>query len=47
MKYIFSGFNLISTIAVIALALGCAANTQQTENLLTAAGFRTVIANNP
>ena len=47
MKYIFPGFNLIGAIAVIALALGCAANTQQTENLLSAAGFRTVIANTP
>jgi hypothetical protein len=27
--------------------LGCAANPQQTENLLSAAGFRTVIANTP
>jgi hypothetical protein len=45
MKHIFTGFNLIGAIAL--LALGCAANTQQTENLLSAAGFRTVIANTP
>ena len=47
MKYIFPGFHLIGAIAIIALALGCAANTQQTENLLSAAGFRTVLANTP
>jgi len=47
MKYIFPGFNLIGAIAIMALALGCAANTQQTENLLSAAGFQTVIANTP
>jgi hypothetical protein len=42
MKHIFTGFSLIGAFAL--LALGCAANTQQTENLLSAAGFRTVIA---
>jgi hypothetical protein len=47
MKCIFPGFNLIGAIAVTALVLGCAAHTQQTENLLSAAGFRTVIANTP
>ena len=46
MKHIFKGFNLIGAIALLAMALGCA-NTQQTENLLSAAGFRTVIANTP
>ena len=46
MKHIFTGFNLIGAIALVAMALGCA-NTQQTENLLSAAGFRTVIANTP
>jgi hypothetical protein len=33
-------------IALLALTVGCA-NTQHTENLLSAAGFRTVIANTP
>jgi hypothetical protein len=46
MKHIFTGFNLIGAIALLALTVGCA-NTQHTENLLSAAGFRTVIANTP
>ena len=46
MKHIFTGFNIIGAIALLAMALGCA-NTQQTENLLSAAGFRTIIANTP
>jgi hypothetical protein len=47
MKHILTGFNLIGAIALLALALGCAntqQTTQQTENLLSAAGFRTIIA---
>jgi hypothetical protein len=43
MKHILTGFNLMGAIALLALALGCA-NTQQTESLLSAAGFRTIIA---
>jgi hypothetical protein len=46
MKRKFTAFNLIAVIALLTLALGCA-NTQHTENLLSAAGFRTVIANTP
>jgi hypothetical protein len=46
MKRILTRFNLIGAIALLALALGCA-NTQHTENLLSAAGFRTLIANTP
>ena len=46
MKHIFTGLNLIGAIALLALTVGCA-NTQHTENLLSAAGFRTVIANTP
>ena len=46
MKQIFTGFNLIGAIALLAMTLGCA-NTQQTENLLSAAGFRTIVANTP
>jgi hypothetical protein len=46
MKHIFTGFNFIGAIALPALAVGCA-NTQQTENLLSAAGFRTIVANTP
>ncbi len=47
MKYLFIGFSRIGALAVLALALGCAANTQSTENLLSAAGFRTIVANTP
>jgi len=46
MKHIFTGFKLIGTFALIVLALGCA-QTGQTENLLSAAGFRTIIAATP
>jgi hypothetical protein len=47
MKHLFSGFRLIGALAILALAGGCAANTQSTENLLSAAGFRTIVANTP
>ena len=46
MKRIFTAFNLIGVIALLTLTVGCA-NTQHTESLLSAAGFRTVIANTP
>lgn len=45
-KQILSDFSLVSAFAFIALVVGCA-HTQQTENLLSAAGFRTVIATTP
>jgi hypothetical protein len=44
MKQVFTGLSLIGAIAFLAFSLGCA-NVQHTENLLSAAGFRTVIAN--
>jgi hypothetical protein len=44
MKCISIGFNFIGAIALLVLTVGCA-NTQHTENLLSAAGFRTVLAN--
>ena len=47
MKHILIRFRLIGALVVLALAVGCAANTQSTENLLSAAGFRTIIANTP
>jgi hypothetical protein len=47
MKHVFRGLNLIGAFAVLVLAVGCAANTQSTENLLSAAGFRTIVANTP
>jgi hypothetical protein len=46
MKHIFTGFNIVGAFALLALAVGCA-STQQTENLLSAAGFRTVIGTDP
>jgi hypothetical protein len=46
MKQKFTGFSIIGAFALLALAVGCA-STQQTENLLSAAGFRTVIVTNP
>ena len=46
MKRLFTAFNLIAIVALLALTASCA-NTQHTENLLSAAGFRTVIANTP
>jgi hypothetical protein len=46
MKHISTGFRLIAALAFTALAAVCA-NTRHTENLLSAAGFRTVIANTP
>jgi hypothetical protein len=45
-KQILSGFSLASVFAFVALVVGCA-HTQQTENLLSAAGFRIVIATTP
>jgi hypothetical protein len=45
-KQILSGFGVASAFAFIALVVGCA-HTQQTENLLSAAGFRIIIATTP
>ena len=47
MKDIFTGLRRIGALAVLAMVVGCAANTQSTENLLSAAGFRTIVANTP
>jgi hypothetical protein len=41
-KQIFTGFRVIGASALLTLAVGCA-STQQTENLLSAAGFRTAV----
>jgi hypothetical protein len=46
MKHIFTGFGLIGAFALVFLAVGCA-HTGQTESLLSAAGFRTIIAATP
>jgi hypothetical protein len=45
-KQILCGLSLASVFAFIALVAGCA-HEQQTENLLSAAGFRIVIATTP
>ena len=46
MKHLFTGLSLIGAVVLAALAMGCA-STQNTENLLTAAGFRTIVATTP
>jgi len=43
MKYVITCLKLASLMPLLALGVGCA-NTGQTENLLSAAGFRTLIA---
>jgi len=43
MKHRFTGFSLIGAFALLALAAGCAGTqTESKENLLIAAGFKTV-----
>jgi len=43
MKYIFTGFNLIGALALLALTVGCTGmQTQNKENLLIAAGFKVI-----
>jgi hypothetical protein len=46
MKKIFPGFRIVGAISLLALPVGCA-STQETENLLLEAGFRTVSVTNP
>ena len=44
MKHIFTGFNLMGAIALLAMAMGCASTqTQNKENLLIAAGFKVIV----
>ena len=44
MKHIFTGFSLIGALALLSLAVGCASmQAQSKQNLLIAAGFKTVI----
>src|SRR5215468_8180589 len=47
MKDLLTGLRRIGAFAVLAMVVGCAADTQSTENLLSAAGFRTIVANTP
>jgi hypothetical protein len=45
MKHIFSGFNLVGAVALLALGVGCSSmqtQTQSKENLLIAAGFQVI-----
>ena len=47
MKHILTGFSLISAWALLALAVGCASTSTQTQSeqdLLIAAGFKAVAA---
>jgi hypothetical protein len=44
MKHISTGFSLIGAFALLVLALGCAGmQAQSKENLLIAAGFKTIV----
>jgi hypothetical protein len=44
MKQILAGFSLIGAFALLALSVGCTGmQTQSKENLLIAAGFKTVV----
>jgi hypothetical protein len=44
MKHLFTGFSLIGAFALLALSAGCTGmQTQSKENLLIAAGFKTVV----
>jgi hypothetical protein len=45
MRHIFTGSSIIGACALLALATGCA-SPQETENLLSSAGFRTVVVTN-
>ena len=48
MKRIFTRFNLICAIALLALAAGCTSTQTQTkENLLIAAGFKVIVPSTP
>ena len=46
MKCLLNPMKLLAALALLAFAVGCA-TTQQTENLLSAAGFKTVPASTP
>ncbi len=46
MKQILTPFKILSSIALLALAIGCA-NTQSKENSLVAAGFKVVTPRTP
>ena len=44
MKHMFTGLNLIGSIALLALAVGCTGmQTESKENLLISAGFKAIV----
>ena len=48
MKHIFTGFNLVGALALLALAVGCASyQVRTTESLLSEAGFQTRTPSTP
>ena len=48
MKHIFTGFNLVGVLALLALAVGCASyQVRTTESLLSEAGFQTRTPSTP
>jgi len=48
MKHIFTGFNLIGALALLALAVGCESyQVRTTESLLSEAGFQTRTPSTP
>jgi hypothetical protein len=47
MKRFFAGLPLAVILSIAPLIAGCAHNTQQTEDVLSAAGFSVVIATTP
>jgi hypothetical protein len=46
MKIIWKVFQLVSAVAMLLLAAGCA-STKHTEQMLSAAGFKAVVPNSP
>ena len=47
MKPLFNPFRIVSAIALVVLATSCATSTTQTTDLLRAAGFKLITADNP
>ena len=40
-------FKILGALALLALAAGCATDTKNKENIMTAAGFKTIVASSP
>lgn len=47
MKQLFTPLRVLGALALLALAVGCATSTTSTTDLLSAAGFKLVIADTP